>query len=727
MRATARWLVLGLFAACSKPREGGLRVTVELMPGVTSRCLQVAAKTGGADELRSTPVALAGKTSVTIGVAQGKLPENVIVYAEGFSDPGCSTPSVPPERSKDVAAGFVAGTVRDVKLVLPAAGPTRETACADAIDSDGDGKVDCADDDCDGQPCFGGGTCRESTCRAASTERSLCDDGFDNDGDGDTDCADADCLDSLCRSTSPCTTGTTCDAAKACSGGIAKRCNMPPACRSAAGTCDPATGLCSYVALDAGAPCSDGNACTGPDVCNGAGACTPGAALSCTSPPSACFMATGGACDPTSGCAYTVVTGASCDDGRSCTAGDTCLADGGCAGAPVACVPSGCQAFGGQCGADAGCVFSNADAGASCDGGVCNAGGGCVPRFPFPPANFVESQVPTPPTSDIVLGCGVSVIDTQAAGPPTFTNWCSQPVPAATTIAQAGGPDAVLVSVTRLTLMPGATLRVQGPRPVIIAASGDVSLAGLVEVLAGASECADGGAGRPGFDDTTNGGGGGGSFSTPGGNGGPGSTPVIGSPGAGGAAGVVNGSATLVPLRGGCPGALGAQSGVPRPAAGGGALQITSAAGIFVAGPITAPGQGGARAGNGTGGNGAGSGGAVALEALQLTISAPGSITAQGGGGGEGAGPAQSGEPGQQGTADAGPAIGGSNGFNTGGPGGNGACAVSAATNGQSGTLGLGNGGGGGGGLGRVRLRAVSCSVGVGVLVSPPAPADGGC
>lgn len=719
-------LLLLVLAACSRPREGGLNVTVEIGSGATSRCLQVAAKHGGAFELRSNPVAIAGKTQVAIGVAQGKLPDNIVLYAEGFSDPGCSTPSDPPERSRDVAAGFLPGTVRDVMLTLPAAGPGRETACADGLDSDGDSVTDCMDSDCDALPCFGGGTCREGTCRGASTEKNLCADGFDNDSDGATDCADADCLGSLCRSPNACVTGTTCDAAKACSGGSAKPCNTAPACRSAAGTCDPMSGQCSYAPLAMGTACSDGNACTAPDVCDGAGTCVAGQPMGCASPPGACFTAAGATCDPVRGCVYPVAAAAACDDGLSCTTGDGCLADGGCAGVAVACAPTGCQTFSGQCGADAGCLFANAAAGTACDAGVCNAGGGCVPLFPYTPANFVESQVPTPPPGDIVLGCGTSVIDTQAAGPPVFMNWCGQPLPGAATISQAGGPDAVLLSVTRLTVAAGAVLRVQGPRPVILAATGDVSVAGLVEVLAGASDCAAGGA-TAGVEGTTNGGGGGGSFATSGGNGGAGSTPLFGSAGAGGAAGAVNGNAALVPLRGGCPGALGARSGVPRAAAGGGALQISSAAAIFVSGALTAPGQGGAQAGNGTGGNGAGSGGAIALEALQLTLSQPGSVTAHGGGGGEGAGPLQVGVPGESGHADAGAAAGGSNGLQTGGPGGDGAVPGVAAGAGQAGTFGTGNGGGGGGGLGRVRLRALSCSVGVGVLVSPPAPADGGC
>ena len=53
--------------------------------------------------------------------------------------------------------------------------------CADTVDNDSDGKVDCLDEGCDG---FAG-------CEFG-TEVS-CDDGIDNDADGQTDCNDTDC------------------------------------------------------------------------------------------------------------------------------------------------------------------------------------------------------------------------------------------------------------------------------------------------------------------------------------------------------------------------------------------------------------------------------------------------------------------------------------------------------------------------------------------------------
>ena len=56
-----------------------------------------------------------------------------------------------------------------------------EYGCADGIDDDGDGLVDCEDPDCADQP----------ACNPVDVE--VCDDTIDNDGDGATDCDDLDC------------------------------------------------------------------------------------------------------------------------------------------------------------------------------------------------------------------------------------------------------------------------------------------------------------------------------------------------------------------------------------------------------------------------------------------------------------------------------------------------------------------------------------------------------
>jgi len=56
--------------------------------------------------------------------------------------------------------------------------PSTELNCADGVDNDGDSLTDCADPDCFGTPC---------------APESLCTDGQDNDLDGNADCNDSDC------------------------------------------------------------------------------------------------------------------------------------------------------------------------------------------------------------------------------------------------------------------------------------------------------------------------------------------------------------------------------------------------------------------------------------------------------------------------------------------------------------------------------------------------------
>ncbi len=80
--------------------------------------------------------------------------------------------------------------------VVPVA-PTRETACNDRVDDDGDGMVDCADADCFGN----------TLCEAGGSEErtpAACSDWIDNDGDAGVDCEDPDCADfEVCQGSMP--------------------------------------------------------------------------------------------------------------------------------------------------------------------------------------------------------------------------------------------------------------------------------------------------------------------------------------------------------------------------------------------------------------------------------------------------------------------------------------------------------------------------------------------
>jgi hypothetical protein len=87
-----------------------------------------------------------------------------------------------------------------------------EARCADGIDNDADGAIDCADTECaDTEVCTscvdgvdndrnGDTDCDDVTCRYAEV-CGQCDDGEDDDLDGQIDCADPDCQQSpVCQS-----------------------------------------------------------------------------------------------------------------------------------------------------------------------------------------------------------------------------------------------------------------------------------------------------------------------------------------------------------------------------------------------------------------------------------------------------------------------------------------------------------------------------------------------
>ena len=72
-------------------------------------------------------------------------------------------------------------------------------------------------------------------------------------------------------------------------------CTAQDQCHTA-GTCDPATGICSNPNKADGTTCNDGNACTTADTCQ-AGTCT-GTPVTCTAQDQ-CHAA--GTCDPATG------------------------------------------------------------------------------------------------------------------------------------------------------------------------------------------------------------------------------------------------------------------------------------------------------------------------------------------------------------------------------------------------------------------------------------------
>jgi cysteine-rich repeat protein len=242
----------------------------------------------------------------------------------------------------------------------------------------------------------------------------------------------------------------------------------------------------------------------------------------------------------------------------------------------------------------------------------------------------------------------------------------------------AGGPPVCVLSMASFNLS-GHTLRLVGDKPVILAASGAVTIASTGVIDANASTTTPGAGGAwtcsgatgtngSGSSSGGGGGGGGGGFGTSGGRGGEGDGDNYGS------GGTTRGAATLTPLLGGCNGGRGGGC-TNEGGAGGGAFQISAAGGISVAGTLRAIGGAGINGcGSEGGGTGGGSGGAIMLESTSITTTGS-TIQVNGGRGGNGA---------------------------NGGNGGNGS--TSSASSGSAGQdEGANGGGGGGGGYGRTR------------------------
>jgi hypothetical protein len=316
---------------------------------------------------------------------------------------------------------------------------------------------------------------------------------------------------------------------------------------------------------------------------------------------------------------------------------------------------------------------------------------------------------------------------------------------------QRSGPPLCIISGSSIDLAAGITLRGIGSNPLVLFASGNITIEGTIDVAthtgetingtqvlgAGsrtAADCAaigiDGTQGNMvGNNDDGGGGAAGGSFGGAGGAGGQGGegniahgNPVIAGPPVG--------------LVGGCPGGHGGNGstnmnsgGGGAGGAGGGAVYLVAGGSITIAaaGKINASGQGGGPGVDGQfssgGGGGGGAGGLIGLEAP--TVASTGALFANGGGGGGGGGsqPTNRGLPGNDVSVATAAAKGGTGGSGGGGPGGDGAFVTTAAKPGTAASTNSGSecaGGGGGGGAGFVKVFSTS-SAALGGTVSPPA------
>jgi hypothetical protein len=305
-------------------------------------------------------------------------------------------------------------------------------------------------------------------------------------------------------------------------------------------------------------------------------------------------------------------------------------------------------------------------------------------------------------------------------------------IPVATGVLDQPDGPATIAAVGTFTIDATTQLFVLTSRPLVLAASGDIQIAGLVNASSAATYLGAGAnpavcrpaiAGGDGIPSGGSGGGGGGGFQGAGGTGGTGDTMLV--------SGGTGAEATAVPadVRGGCSGA---PSGKAGPAAmapstpdaigvgggGGGGVLLASATRITLTGLAVAGGGGGQAGPQGAadGGGGGGSGGFVGFEAPQVVIL--GTVTANGGGGASGSAYATVGMNGQEGanattTAAAGGASAGCG--QAGGAGSFGTALTGTAVTGSDSC----GGGGGGGGAGFIVIHAASYEL-TPVVASPP-------
>jgi hypothetical protein len=322
-----------------------------------------------------------------------------------------------------------------------------------------------------------------------------------------------------------------------------------------------------------------------------------------------------------------------------------------------------------------------------------------------PPSNVDVDHVPAPTGALLISGTMIYHTDTGVL---------DGSAPPASMLDPGPNPDLRVVSVTALTVEPSGVLVIVGPHPVVFVVHGKARIDGTIDASArldamwnagpGGEVACTSGIGLNGISASGGaGGGGGGGFGAPGGAGGPcdGGGAVIG--------GMVEGSAAISPLRGGCRGGSGGTGAASGGAGGrgGGAVQLAVRDSLIMNGEIRASGgPGGAGLANDGGGGGGGSGGAILLEASEIQIGNGAAVCANGGGGGGGASDnATNGVIGTIGLCAVSPAAAGAGGSGGGGAGGNGSYGAVAAGGGTSGAS--EGAGGGGGGAGRIRIDAI--------------------
>jgi hypothetical protein len=530
--------------------------------------------------------------------------------------------------------------------------------CSNGSRDDDESAVDCGGGcaPCyDGISCFGNNDCINRVCDQEACAQKSCSDGVRNGSESDVDCG---------PSCAPCATGKACRSRGDCASGQCRA----GSCQAQSCTDEAKNGSETGIDCGGGCPgCLPGERCAANTDCL-SGLCKNGACQAATCTDSTqnadetdvdCGRVCSTLCKPTEGCKTRLdCTSNACVCGQCAPLGcgngvkDGMETDVDCGGTPTApAAPSDAGADGGDArvgdaGGTApkvGCAAcaqgKRCKVDADCADGPCNAGvcGGGYTDFTYSPANFDPTDFELQPTTvgyKTTFDCGVVTFDSTTL---TFDRTCDpcKPTPKPVVRTQTGGSDVAILPVRNLAIAKGSTLRLVGNRPVILAAFGDVTIAGTLDASASGKTPGSGGntscAGRNGHDGGSQliyffyrlSGGGGAGFVTGGAQGGG---------YYGGAPGLPDsGPADLIPLVGGCVGGR-ATEFVVKPdsygGAGGGAVQISAARSITISGSVLATGGIGINTGGG------GSGGGIRLEANDVFASSASRIVADGASGG---------------------------------------------------------------------------------------------
>ncbi len=238
---------------------------------------------------------------------------------------------------------------------------------------------------------------------------------------GTCDSATGVCSNPVRADGSACSDGDACTQSDSCQSGTCAS-GTPVACAAldschVAGTCSPATGLCSNPNAANGTACDDANACTQSDTCQ-SGTCTGANPVTCAAV-GQCHVA--GTCDTATGTCSNPneVDGSACDDSNACTQTDTCQA-GACAGAnPIVCLASDQCHLIGTCDVGTGiCSDPIKSNGAACDdANACTSGETCQSGSCGTPASMVTCTA-----QDSCHDVGVCDTTTGACSNPSATD-----------------------------------------------------------------------------------------------------------------------------------------------------------------------------------------------------------------------------------------------------------------------------------------------------------------